>query len=111
MACVNMSNIFEIKRRMRVRERHRKLIKNLVIGILVIFLALFLLGLTQRENSVTAYGYDTCITLWDLADKYCPNSMDRRDFIEEVRQLNAMPDYKVYANRIYQYPIYKGAER
>lgn len=111
MACINMSNIFEIKRRMRARERRRKRIKNLVIGILVIFLALFLLGLTQRGNSATAYGYDACITLWDLADKYCPNSMDKRDFIEKVRQLNAMSDYKVYANRLYQYPVYKGAER
>lgn len=110
MACINMSNIFEIKRRMRARERRRKHIKNLVIGILVIFLALLLLGLSQRENRVTAYGYDTCITLWDLADKYCPNSIDRRDFIEEVRQLNAMTDYKVYTNRLYQYPIYKEAK-
>ena len=111
MACVNMSNVFEIKRRMRARERRRKLTKNLVIGISVILIALLLLGLSQRKNSVTAYGYDTCTTLWDLADKYCPNSMDKRDFIEKVRHLNAMSDYKVYANRLYQYPVYKGAER
>ena len=91
---------------MRARKRRRKFIKNLVIGILVIFLALLLLGLSQRENRVTAYGYDTCITLWDLADKYCPNSIDRRDFIEEVKRLNNMHDYKVYSEQLYQYPIY-----
>ena len=106
MACINMSNIFEIKRRMRARERRRKFTKNFIIGILVTVIGIFPLGLSKRENRVKAYDYDTCTTLWGLAEKHCPESVDKRDFIEEVKRLNAMPDYIVYPERLYQYPIY-----
>ena len=103
----NVISIFEIRQRARAREKRRRIIRNLIIGALVILIALLLLGARKGGNGVEAYDYDTCMTLWDLADKHCPESIDKRDFIEEVRQINGMADYKVYADRLYQYPVYK----
>lgn len=81
--------------------------KKLILIIAILTVTLLLAG---NKPKVTAYGYDTCNTLWDLADKHCPNSMDKRDFIEEVKRLNNMHDYKVYSERLYQYPIYEEAK-
>lgn len=78
--------------------------KKIVVIIAIIALAVLVSG---HKPKVTAYEYDTCNTLWDLADRHCPNSMDKHDFIEEVKRLNNMNDYKVYPERLYQYPIYE----
>ena len=102
--------IVRIKRRERERQRRKQFIKKVAIAMLIIFIAAFLYGAKMKKPSAVAYGYETCEKLWDLADRHCPNSMDKRDFIEEVKKLNNMHDYKVYSERLYQYPIYEEAK-
>ena len=91
----------------RSRKRRRQAIIRIAVSILVLIISLFLYGGICQKHTAVAFGYDTCTTLWDLADKHCPNGMDKRDFIDEVKRINAMPDYKVYTNRLYQYPVYE----
>lgn len=100
--------INRIKRRKIQRAKRRIFIKKAIKAICLVLVITLLYGAAiKKAHKVTAYGYDTCNTLWDLADKHCPASMDKRDFIEEVKRLNNMNDYKVYSERLYQYPIYE----
>ena len=78
--------------------------KKTILIIAIIVLAILLAG---NKPKISGYGYDSCNTLWDLAERHCPAEIDKRDFVEEVKKLNAMPDYKVFAGREYQYPIYE----
>ena len=91
----------------RKRKKKRQAIIRIAIAIFILIVSLFLYGGVFTKHTAVAFGYDTCNTLWDLADRHCPNSMDKRDFIEEVKRLNNMHDYKVYSEQLYQYPIYE----
>lgn len=78
--------------------------KKVILIIAIILIAFLIAG---NRHKVIGYEYDSCNTLWDLAERHCPEEIDKRDFIEEVKKLNAMKDYKVYSERLYQYPIYE----
>ena len=59
-----------------------------------------------EQPKITGYEYDTCDTLWELT-VYCPDTVDKRDFIDEVMKINNMKNETVYSGRVYQYPIYE----
>lgn len=84
----------------------RFIIKSVIIVIMIVIM-FFIAG---SRPKISAYGYDTCRTLWDLADEHCPASIDKRDFIDTVVKINGMDGYTVYPDRLYQYPIYEGAK-
>ena len=100
-------SIVKIKRRERERKRRKQRIIRCAIAILILIVSLFLYGGIIPKHNAVAYGYETCSQLWDIAERHCPDTMDKWDYIEEVRKLNGMSDYKVYSGRIYQYPIYE----
>ena len=77
--------------------------RKIIIVIAIITVAVLVSG---SKPKVTDYGYDTCVNLWDLAQRHCPEQVDKRDFIEAVVKLNNIKNYTVYANQQYQYPIY-----
>ena len=91
----------------RKRKRRKQAIIRIAIVIFILIVSLFLYGGVFTKHTAVAFGYDTCLNLWDLADKHCPNSVDKRDFIEAVVKLNGIKNYTIYAGREYQYPIYE----
>ena len=94
----------------RKRKRKKQAIIKIVIAILILIVSLFLYGGIFTKHKAVAFGYDSCNTLWDLAERHCPEKVDKRDFIEEVVKLNSMNGYTVYSERLYQYPIYEVEE-
>lgn len=77
------------------------------IAICLVILLLFGLYITRSSARIQGYEYDTCTTLWDLAERHCPSTVDKWDFIEEVKRVNGIENSTVYADRLYQFPIYK----
>lgn len=96
-----------MKYRKKLRQR-RRMAKGICLVILF-FCILLLIGavMVTEPPKVEAYEYDTCRTLWDLAERYCPEDMDKQTFIYEVMELNAMTNATVYGNRLYMVPIYE----
>ena len=94
--------------RTRIRkQRQRKRRLRLIAGILaVIATTVLLCGLTHKPQ-VSGYEYDTASTLWELSERYCPDSMDKRKYIDEIMQLNNMSDSTVYAHKMYMVPVYE----
>ncbi len=74
--------------------------------LILIVLAVILLSGAKHPEAV-GYEYVTGTSLWGMAEEYCPDGMDKRDYISEVMALNAMADSVVYANRLYAVPIYE----
>ncbi len=95
----------------RKRKKKRQAIIRIAIAILILIVSFLLYGAVHPKHTVASFGYDSCLNLWDLADKHCPNSVDKRDFIEDVVKLNNMKGYTVYPERVYQYPIYEEGKR
>lgn len=82
--------------------------KKAIAIIAVVVLAILIAG---SKPKAVRYEYDRCQSLWDLAERHCPESVDKRDFIEEVRKINGIEGSVVYAGREYQYPVYEHMRR
>lgn len=53
-------------------------------------------GIDWREDVYTVEGGDS---LWELSGKYCPDTVDRREWIDEVQALNGMQSSTIYAGQ------------
>lgn len=69
-----------------------------ILGLIaiLILLALFNMALSPTIDDV-AWREDTHTvrrgeTLWSISKLYCPNSVDRREWIDEIKQLNNISD-------------------
>lgn len=74
------------------------------ILMMVVMISAFAKGSQQK---VVSYTYDTGNTLWDMAEKHCPDNMDVRDFVREIKKANEMTNSVVYENRLYKIPVYE----
>lgn len=94
----------DIARRHRRRRRRTKVVFS-VIGMIVV--CLLLMGVTlKKERCVARYEYKTTDTLWGLLE-YCPENMDRWEYLNFVMELNGMQERLVYPNRLYQVPVFE----
>ena len=102
-----MRNLERLQQRRQARRR-RRLIRALSVVILV-GIVLLLIGAAYMAEppKVKAYEYQSCSTLWEFAEEYCPNNMDKRRYIDEVMRLNAMENCTVYSGRLYKIPVYE----
>ena len=48
------------------------------------------------EWETTFYRVQTGDSLWSISADYCPDGVDRREWIEEVRELNGMDNSIIY---------------
>lgn len=100
--------VVELKRKQAKRRRARR--RRGILGTIFFLLGIVIIWaiLCGMNHEVKAVGYDykSGSSLWDLACE-CPNSIDKRDYIAEIMALNAMDSNTVYADRLYQVPIYK----
>ena len=96
--------VIEIKGKQRVRKRRGKSIA-FVIG--VISLCFLVVGAVKgKDRIITGYEYKCTDTLWGLLE-HCPKNMDRWEYLDIVMEINGMNDTTVYANRLYQVPIFE----
>ena len=72
----------------------------LVIAILIC--SLLLLSFATRptmdaiEWNQESYTVKAGDSLWSISADYCPDGVDRREWVEEVRELNCMDDSTIY---------------
>ena len=69
--------------------------KNAVIFILIIVMAIFAIGFRcadKPEMIEAAYTVKKGDTLWSIAERFCPNTMDKREYVWKVQKMNEFPD-------------------
>ena len=75
---------------------------------LLVCLAVVVITVSAKGNrEVIGYTYDSGNTLWEMAEKHCPEDMDIRDFISEIRNANGMENSVVYRDCLYKIPVYE----
>lgn len=50
-------------------------------------------GIEWREETYRVQAGDS---LWAIAGDYCPEGVDRREWVDEIRALNGLPDSIIY---------------
>ncbi len=98
-----------IEMRKRQRDRKKKRRVRIIAAVLVILFlvvqVLLLLGATGRTEE-PVYEYHTCDRFWDFLE-YCPENMDRWEYLELVKELNGMDDYTVHTDKLYKVPVFE----
>jgi len=89
------------------KARKTKVIKK-VIAICFVIVTIVTWVLTfWSGRTIASTKFDTCSSLWELAEMHCPDDINKWDFIDDVKELNAMSDNTVMLGRLYEYPIYE----
>ncbi len=76
--------------RQRKNERKARVVTACIVCAAVVLVALLLAGAWRAERE---YSEDVVIvrsgdTLWGLAEMYCPNDMDKRDYVRTLQSDN-----------------------
>lgn len=85
------------------RRMIRRVLTIFIIGLAIAIMTILLCG---AKPQAVGYDYISGTSLWEIAGEHCPGNMDKRVYINEVMKLNGMDDCTVYANRLYQVPVY-----
>lgn len=90
-----------------------KKLKALLTVSAVVGLTLALLRVPNKgnQNLIVGYTYSTGSTVWELAEKCCPDGMDIRDVVSEIEKINGIENAVVYDYVSYQIPIYENSAR
>lgn len=86
-----------------------KILSNPLIAILIVIVllvfAFLILSIAERptmarvEWEEKTYRVQRGDSLWEISGKYCPDSVDRREWIDEVQNLNGLTSSLIYAGQ------------
>ena len=93
----------DIARRHRLRKKMA--MRALYITGIVLICLLITGAVRGKDKVITGYEYKKTDTLWELLE-YCPEDMDRWEYLYEIMELNGMDDMTVQANRLYMVPVF-----
>lgn len=68
----------------------------LLIAILVCTLAVTAFASPDYNFTETTYTVEDGDCLWYIANNYCPDSMDKREYIKLIKELNDLDDSTIY---------------
>ena len=74
-------------------KKGKTVMKNIYI-IILIFIVIFAIACRasdKPEMYIASYTVKDGDTLWSIAKRYCPNTMDKREYIYKVKKLNNLP--------------------
>ena len=91
------------------KKHKRKQLFKRFRAIVILFLVLIgIKGLSEYgKPKLMGYTYDSGNTVWEMAEKYCPENMDIRELIAEIESLNGIKNSTVHAGSVYKIPIYE----
>ena len=93
---------------MKAKSKQRK--GKLLVAVVCLFvIASTLIAVTAKGNQrkIVGYTYDSGNTVWEMAERHCPDDMDIRDFVREIKKANGMYDSVVYKYETYKIPVYE----
>ena len=93
------------KGKLRITKGKGKAKLLLILACLVVLMVT--VAAKGNHNDIVGYTYDSGYTLWEMAERHCPNDMDIREFIWEIKKANEMENSVVYANQFYKIPVYE----
>ena len=92
---------------MKAKSRKAKAKSLLVLVCLVVMTVVIVVSAKGKSREAVGYIQDSGSTLWEIAERHCPNDMDIREFISEIKKANGMEDSVIYEGCLYKIPVYE----
>ena len=96
-----------MKAKSRINKRNQKAKARLFLVLSCIAVITLTVVAKGNRPKVVGYIYDSGDTLWEIAEEHCPDNMDVRDFMMEIKKANGMKSSVVYADESYKIPVYE----
>ena len=97
----------EREREFIMKAKSRKAKAKWLLVLVCLAIVVVTVSAKGKSREVVGYIRDSASTLWEMAERHCPNDMDIRDFISEIKKANGMEDSVVYKERSYKIPVYE----
>ena len=97
----------EREREIIMKAKSGKAKAKLLLILVCLAVAVIAVSVKGKCREVVGYIQDSGNTLWEMAERHCPNDMDIRDFISEIRKANGIEDSIVYKDCSYKIPVYE----
>ena len=95
----------------RSNKRNGKAKGKLILTLSCIAIITFAVAAKGNKQEVVGYTYDSGSTVWEMAERNCPDGMDVRDVMMEIKKINGIEDGIVYKNKSYKIPVYDKASK
>lgn len=96
-----------MKEKIRISKRNRKAKGKLFLAIFCIAIITITVAAKENQPKVVGYIYDTGSTVWEMAERHCPDNVDVRDFAKEIVKANGIENYVIHKYQAYKIPVYK----
>ena len=103
----NLERETNMRGKSRSNKRNGKAKGKLIILLSCIAIVTFTVAAKGNKQEVVGYTYDTGSTVWEMAERHCPDGMDVRDVVREIEKINGIKDGIVYKNKSYKIPVYE----
>lgn len=101
---INNNKVFKVNTRRRISRRKGN---YWVLLVLCILLCTFICVKGNQQREIKGYTYDCGSTVWEIAQRNCPDDMDIRDFVSEIEKANGIKNHIVYSGMTYKIPVYE----
>lgn len=97
----------EFKMKAKLNKRNRKAKLRLFVMLICITAITITVVAKGNQPKIVGYIHDSGSTVWEMAQKHCPEDMDVRDFAREIERANGIKNSTVYEHCTYKIPVYE----
>ena len=90
---------------MKLKLNKREIRSLIVLACLVT--TIITVAAKGNPKEIAGYVYDSGTSVWDLAERHCPDDMHIQDFVREIEKANGIEDAIVYVNCYYKIPVFR----
>ena len=92
---------------MKVKRTNGKGKRKLLLIVACIMAVTVMVAAKGNQPKVVGYTYASGNTVWEMAEKHCPEGMDVRYFAKEIAKINELENNVVYEHYAYKIPVYE----
>ena len=90
-----------------MKAKSRKTKAKLVLALVCLVAVAITVSAKGKRCEVIGYIYDSGSTIWEIAERHCPDNMDVRDVMREIEKANGIENSVVYEYQTYKIPVYE----
>ena len=90
-----------------MKAKSRKAKAKLALTLVCLVAVVITVSAKGKHREVIGYTYDSGSTIWEIAERHCPDDMDIREFVSEIKKANGIENSIAYKGNPCKIPVYE----